>query len=343
VRVHYSTFDTLIRRDFINPNQKSWPNLKPSLATSWKRISPTTLEVKLRKGVKFHNGETLTADDVVFTFSKERISGKKAVLKSGRRYFGHLKTVKKIDDHTVHFIAKKPDVALEQRLATYASWILNKKQWMQYKEEGTEWAKTAKPKKSKKKKKKKKKKKVKLTWMHYALKKIRFNPVGTGPLKFVSWKKNQYVKYEAHDDYFMGKPNFKSVTFKVVPETATRIAGLVSGEFDIIVDVPPDQFKVLNRYKDIDVRSVVIENTHMLVFTPIAKNLQDKRLRQALSLAIDRDKLRKTLWLNRNYTPKGHQLPTFGKMYNPDRKGYVFDSEKTKKLVKASGYDGTPI
>ena len=141
----------------------------------------------------------------------------------------------------------------------------------------------------------------------------------------------------------MGKPNFKSVTFKVVPETATRIAGLVSGEFDIIVDVPPDQFKVLNRYKDIDVRSVVIENTHMLVFTPIAKNLQDKRLRQALSLAIDRDKLRKTLWLNRNYTPKGHQLPTFGKMYNPDRKGYVFDSEKTKKLVKASGYDGTPI
>ena len=179
--------------------------------------------------------------------------------------------------------------------------------------------------------------------MHYALKKIRFNPVGTGPLKFVSWKKNQYIKYQAFDDYFMGKPAFKTLTFKVVPEMATRIAGLVSGEFDIIVDVAPDQFKVLDRYKDIKIHSVVLENTHMLVFPPVAKNLKDKRLRQALSLAIDRAKLRKTLWQDKNYTPLGHQLPNFGQMYNPKRKGYVYDPEKAKQLVKASGYDGRPI
>ena len=83
------------------------PDLKPSLATSWKRIDANTLEVKLRKGMKFHSGATLTADDVVFTFSKKRMSGKKAVLRGGRRYFGHLKTVKKIDDHTVHFNYQK--------------------------------------------------------------------------------------------------------------------------------------------------------------------------------------------------------------------------------------------
>ena len=106
----------------------------------------------------------------------------------------------------------------------------------------------------------------------------------------------------------MGKPAFKTLTFKVVPEMATRIAGLVSGEFDIIVDVAPDQFKVLDRYKDIKVLSVVLENSHMLVFTPTAKSLKDKRLRQALSLAIDRDLLRKSLWQDKNYTPLGHQL-----------------------------------
>ena len=179
--------------------------------------------------------------------------------------------------------------------------------------------------------------------MHYALKKIRWNPVGTGPLKFVSWKKNQYIKYTANDDYFMGKPAFKMLTFKVVPEMATRIAGLVSGEFDIIVDVAPDQFKVLDRYKDIKVLSVVLENSHMLVFTPTAKSLKDKRLRQALSLAIDRDLLRKSLWQDKNYTPLGHQLKNYGNMYNPKRKGYVYDPEKAKKLVKASGYDGKTL
>jgi peptide/nickel transport system substrate-binding protein len=81
----------------------------------------------------------------------------------------------------------------------------------------------------------------------------------------------------------------------------------------------------------------------MLVFTPSASNLKDKRLRQALSLAIDRAQLRKTLWNDRNYTPNGHQLPSFGKMYNPDRPGYVYDPEKAKKLLKEAGYDGREI
>jgi peptide/nickel transport system substrate-binding protein len=371
VRVNYSIFDTLIRRDFLNPPKDGeLPALIPSLATSWKRIDNKTLELKLRKGVKFHDGSEFTADDVVFTFSKERMSGKKAVFRKGRRYFGLLKTVKKIDDYTVQIITKKPDLMMEQRLATYASWIVSKKQWMKYKEKGEEWAAKRAAKAAKKKtkdtatgmakdmmgmaqgmmgkaepekKKKKKKKKVTQTWMHYALKKIRWNPIGTGPLKFVDWKKNSFVKFTAHDDYFLGKPAFKSVTFKAVPELATRIAGLVAGDFQMIVDVPPDQFKVLQRYKDIDVRSIVIENTHMLVLTPTADKLKDKRLRQALSLAIDRAKLRKALWQDKNYTPNGHQLKTFGNMYNPKRKGYAYDPEKAKKLVKESGYDGSKI
>ncbi|MEQ8195650.1 MAG: ABC transporter substrate-binding protein, partial [Rhodospirillales bacterium] len=312
VRAHYSTYDTLIRRDFLNPKKNQIPDLKPSLAESWKWIDKNTLELKLRKGVTFHSGDPVTADDVVFTFSRERMSGKNSVLPSGSRYFGHLKKVEKIDELTVRIITEEPDVMLDQRLATYAGWIVSKKQWMQYKDEGEKWAgqqnanmKKNKADTKKESKKKKKKKQVNLTWMHFALKNIRWNPIGTGPLKFVEWRKNQYIKYAANDGYFMGKPNFKTLTFKVVPEVATRIAGLASGEFDMIVDVPPDQFKVLDRYKDIEVRSVVLENTHMLVFNMLAPSLKDKRLRQALSLAIDRAQLRKALWNDRNYTPNG--------------------------------------
>ncbi|MFM1814080.1 MAG: hypothetical protein RLZ98_775 [Pseudomonadota bacterium] len=335
VRVHYSVFDTLIRRNFTDPKDGG-ASLMPGLAESWKRIDPTTLELKLRRGVKFHNGDAFDADDVLFTFSAERMLGKEALLRDGRRYFSHVKAVEKVDDHTVRFVTKKPDLLLEQRLATYASWIVSKKQWMSHKKAGEEWA-------GKQPKTEEGSKAGPMTWLNYALKEVRWNPVGTGPLKFKSWKNNDHVTFVSNDEYFLGKPNFKSVVFKEVPELAARIAGLVAGDFQMIVDVTPDQFKLLEGYKDIDVRSVVLENSSVLVLSPTAEKLKDKRLRQAMSLAIDRDALRNALWQGKNYTPNGHQLPSFGPMYNPKRPGYVYDQAKAQELVKASGYDGSEI
>jgi peptide/nickel transport system substrate-binding protein len=86
------------------------------------------------------------------------------------------------------------------------------------------------------------------------------------------------------------------VTFKQVPEISARIAGLVSGEFDMIVEIPPDQIPVVEGYKDLNTQSVVLENSHLIVFNTNHPQLKDKRVRQALSLAIDRQKLVKTLW-----------------------------------------------
>lgn len=317
VRATYSIFDTLLRRDF-SVEGGGAAGLKPLLAESWKRLSPTVLEVKLRRGVVFHNGEELTADDVVFTFSPERLTGKGAAIPEGRQYFGHLEEVRKIDSHTVQFVTRTPDVVLEQRLATYSAWIVSRKHWEQFKTEDPKW-------------------------MQRALREVRWNPVGTGPLKFRDWKKDQYIAFTANDGYFLGKPAFRTLTFREVPELATRIAGLVSGEFDIIVDVTPDQIPVLARYRDVEVKSVVLENSHVLIFNTHAPSLKDKRLRQALSLAIDRKRLRDALWRGANHTPNGHQLKSFGPMYNPDRKGYAYDPELARKLVKESGYDGRTL
>jgi peptide/nickel transport system substrate-binding protein len=318
VRITYSIFDTLIRRDFsvAGGGPKS---LKPSLAVSWTRYGPNELEVHLRHGVKFHDGSPFTADDVVFTFSPERlIGGKSAAIPEGRAYFGHLKEVRKIDDYTVRFVTQEPDPVLEQRLATYDGWIVSKAQWMKYKTDDP-------------------------NWMRNALREIRWHPIGTGPLKFKDWRKDQYMSFVANDDYFLGKPAFKSVTFKEVPELATRIAGIASGEFDIIVDVSPDQIETLKRYKDIDVRSTVLENSHIVVFNMSAPVFKDKRLRQAMSLAIDRKKLRDALWRGQNYTPNGWQLKTFGDLYDAKRPAYAYEPKRARELVKASGYDGRPI
>jgi peptide/nickel transport system substrate-binding protein len=314
IRVTYSLFDTLLRRDFSTENGA----LKPLLAESWSRISPTVVELKLRRGVVFHNGAPFDADDVLFTFSPERLTGKEAVIPGGRQYFGHLKEVQKIDSHTVRFVTEQPDPVFEQRLASYSSWIVSHKHWQSFRSDDPKW-------------------------MQRALREVRWSPVGTGPLKFAGWKKDQFVLLEANDRYFMGKPNVKSVNFREVPELAARIAGLASGEFDIIVDVTPDQVPVIERYKDLQTQTITLENSHLVVFNPNAPALADKRLRQALSLSIDRKRLRDALWQGRNYTPNGHQLKAYGAMYNPNRKGYEYDPQKARQLVKASGYDGRTL
>ncbi len=119
IRATYSIFDTLLRRDFTNNS------LKPLLAESWKRVGPTILEVKLRRDVVFHNGDPFDADDVVFTFSPERLRGANAVIPAGRQYFGHLREVQKVDSHTVRFITDKPDLVFEHDWRLTLRWIVS--------------------------------------------------------------------------------------------------------------------------------------------------------------------------------------------------------------------------
>ncbi|MGH6619704.1 MAG: ABC transporter substrate-binding protein, partial [Alphaproteobacteria bacterium] len=94
---------------------------------------------------------------------------------------------------------------------------------------------------------------------------------------------------------------------------------------------------------DLNTKSVVLENSHLLVFNTNHPLLKDKRLRQALSLAIDRKKLVDTLWHGKTYTPNGHQLASFGPTYDKSRTGYRYDPAAAKKLLKESGYAGEPV
>jgi peptide/nickel transport system substrate-binding protein len=306
-RVTYSVFDTLIRRDFLGSPDGGGSDLKPHLATSWERVSPSELIVHLRKGVKFHNGDELTAEDVAYTFRDGRLRGAKAQIPGGKPYFGILADVVAIDPYTVRFTTTVPDVLLEQRLASWCAWIVNKRA---YEEMGFDAYSRA--------------------------------PVATGPYKVVSHKQNEATALEAFDDYFLGVPSAKRVTFRAVPELAARVAGLVSGEFDLITNVPPDQVSIIASYDDIDVRSVVLANAHVLVFDNHDKVLSDKRIRQALANAIDRQKLVDTLWLGKAKVPGSHNYPEYGQMYVQDRK-LPYNPEKAKALLAEAGYKGEKI
>jgi len=306
-RVTYSIFDTLIRRDFLGTPDGGGSELKPHLATSWERKSPSELIVTLRQGVKFHNGDELTSEDVAYTFRDGRLRGEKAQIPGGKPYFGILANVEAVDKYTVRFATSVPDVLLEQRLASWCAWIVNKRA---YETMGFEAYSRA--------------------------------PVATGPYKVVSHDQSEATVLEAFDDYFLGTPTAKHVTFRAVPELAARVAGLVSGEFDLITNIPPDQESVVGAYDDIDVRSVILANAHVLCYDTRDPVLADKRVRQALSAAIDRQKLVDTLWLGNAKVPGSHNYPEYGQMFVEGRK-MAFDPEKSKALLKEAGYNGQKI
>jgi peptide/nickel transport system substrate-binding protein len=303
-RVTYSMFDTLIRRDFLSAEGGGGSVLVPGLAVSWTRLGPDTLELKLRDGVAFHNGAPLTAADVAFTFSKERFDR----LPEGAAYFGVLETVEVVDPLTVRFKTKAPDPLLEQRLASWASWIVNAEDWKAKAEKGE----------------------------------VR-DPVGTGPYRLVEFSPDQQIVLEANESYFGGAPNAGKVTFRQVPETAGRIAGLVSGEFDIITNIAPDQIAELERYDGVDVRTVTLANSHVLAYNDKQPVLADKRVRQALNLGINRELIVEALWGGKAVIPQGHQYPEYGDLFDATRSAPQYDPDRARALLAEAGYKGEPI
>ncbi len=306
-RITYSGFDTLIRRDFLSAPGATGTGLVPSLAVSWDRIGPQELVVHLRQGVLFHNGDELTAEDVTFTFSAERMWGPSPLIPDAKNYFGVLDEVTALDRYTVRFHTRVPDILLEQRLASWASWVVNKRAYQALGINGFARA-----------------------------------PVGTGPFRLVKFSGDTEFVYEAFDDYWMGRPTAAGVTFRKVPEVAARVAGLISGEYDIVTNLPPDQLDVLEGRRGIEARSVVLANAHLIIYDCRGPAMGDRRVRQALSLAIDRKLLVESLWHGRAIIPNGHNYTEYGDMYLPGHE-YRYDPDRARQLLHEAGYDGTPI
>jgi len=306
-RVTYSIFDTLIRRDFLSAPDGGGAALVPGLAKSWTRVSPQELVVTLRPDVRFHNGDPLTADDVVYTFTSQRMFGDKPWMPEAKTYFPTLETVEAVDSHTVRFRTRVPDVLLEQRLASWCAWIVSKRAYEVLGFDGFSRA-----------------------------------PVGTGPYKVRELRTDDRIVLDAFDDYWDGKPTARTVTFRKIPELAGRIAALQSGDVDMITNVSPDQVALLKRRPEVDVRTVVLANIHMLTFDERGVAMGDKRIRRALSLAIDRQLLVDTLWDGTAVVPRSHNFPEYGDMYLPDRQTR-YDPAEAKRLLKEAGYKGEKI
>lgn len=310
-RIVDQIFDTLIARDWFRDGASGdGIELVPALAESWERIDDRSVRFTLRQGVLFHNGDELTAEDVAYTFSSERLWGDEAIqtIPNGRNFSPNWDEPVVEDTHTVVLRTKTPSYLIEKYVASWLGKIVPKEYYQ-------------------------------------SLGPVAFgnSPIGTGPYRFAEFIANDRVVLEANDDYWGDTPTAARITYQIVAEPATRVAGLISGEYDIITTLTPDDMALIDGYPDLETRGTLIENVHMFTFNMNQPVLQSKELRRALSLAVNRPLLVEALWSDLAYIPNGFNFPHYGESFDPDRQALKYDVEEARRLVEASGYDGTPI
>ena len=295
----------------VHTNEKQ--QLGPGLAVSWKPLSDTVWEFKLRQGVKFHDGSPFTADDVLFTF--ERAPNVEASPSSFALYTKG-KTLKKIDDFTIHITTERPYPLMPNDVSTLN--IVSKKHG--------EGAKTA----------------------DYNSGKAA---IGTGPYKFVEWVPGDRLVLEKNPDYWGEKAVFDHVVFKPINSDPTRVAALLAGDVDMIDLVPTADIAHLKANPDVVLsqgvsnRVIYLHLDHDRDDSPFVtgtggKNpLKDLRVRKAISKAINRPAIVEKV-MEGVAIPAGQLLPEGFFGVSPNLKVEAYDPEGAKKLLAEAGWGG---
>jgi len=279
--------------------------LAPGLATEWKLQGQTTWVFKLRSGVKWHDGESFSSADVKFSIDRSLDKTLK-----GNRVTTVLTTVDRVeapDPSTVVVHTKKPDPLLPARLGFYGGQMIPKKYVEQV---GPD----------------------------------TFNqkPIGTGPVRFVSWTKDDRIVLEANPSYWGGRVDFDRLVVRALPEMAPRVAALLKGEVDLITQVPPDQGERIKANASTAVAGALYGGLYVLAVNSQRPPLDNPLVKQALSLAIDREAIVKELWRGRGVVPNS-MIAQGDNHFDVSLPPLAFKPAEAKDRLKKSGYKGEEI
>jgi peptide/nickel transport system substrate-binding protein len=303
----------------VQRNEKSQP--EPGLATEWKAIDPTTWEFKLRRGVKFHDGSEFTAADVVASI--ERVP---KVPNSPSPFTAYTKQIQKIevvDPYTIRFKTALPYPLMPSDMTQIA--IINKA----FANASTEDFNSGKA------------------------------AVGTGPYKFSKFTKGDRIELVRNDAWYGGRTPWDNVTMRIITQDAARVAALLSGDVQVIENVPTADVaklkgdKKLAIYRGVSDRLMYVHLDSDRAITPTvtAKDgkpldrnpLKDARVRKALSKMINRGAIVERV-MEGEAIPAGQLVPDFLFGATKALKVEPFDAEGGKKLLAEAGYpDGFEV
>jgi peptide/nickel transport system substrate-binding protein len=294
--VLYALHDGLVKPMPGNP-------MAPSLAESWTTSKDgLTYEFVLRKGVRFHNGDPLTGEDVKFSFERYRGA-------AGKLLKDRVAAVEVVEPHRVRFKLKQPwpdFLTFYATPATGAAWIVPKKYVEKVGDEGFKKA-----------------------------------PVGAGPYKFVAFNPGVELVMEAADGYWRKSPSVKRLVIKSVPDESTRLAMLKRGEADIVYSIRGPLAEELRRSPGLTLKPTLGTFTEWLVFTQQwdAKSpWHDRRVRLAANHAIDRKTINEAEYLgfgklSASIIPRDFQFAW-------PAPAYAFDPGRARQLLAEAGYPG---
>ncbi|MDW6002281.1 ABC transporter substrate-binding protein [Vibrio mangrovi] len=303
LQLSHMVFDPLVR---LTQSKE----FEPRLAKSWERINDTTMRFHLRQGVKFHSGNSFSADDVIWTFNRLKSSG------DYKGIFDSVTKAVKVDDYTVDLVTKGPYPLILQN-ATYI-FVMDSKFYSGKTADG----------------------KDKSEIVKHGNSFASTNESGTGPFMITYREQGVKVEFERFKDYWdkASKGNVDHLTWVPIKEDATRVAALLSGDVDMIAPVAPNDLGRIDEAKGIDL--VTISGERIITFQ-MNENSQpafkDKRVREAVVYAINNTGIVKKIMKGFG-TAAAQQSPIGFTGYNPDLKPR-YDLKKAKALMKEAGYE----
>lgn len=302
LQLSHMSFDPLVRFT-------QTMDFEARLAHKWQRLNDTTMRFHLRQGVKFHSGNDMTADDVVWTFKRLQSSA------DFKAIFEPFKTMIKVDDYTVDLITHKP-YPLVLQTATYifpmdSQFYSGKTQNGKVKDEIVKHGNS------------------------FASAKLS----GTGPFKVSFREQGVKMEFTRFNEYWdkSSKGNVSKLTLVPIKEDATRVAALLSGDIDLIHPVAPNDHKRIKQSKGIEL--VTLPGTRLISFQLNQQNeaLQNPKVRQAIVHAINNQGIVKKI-MKGFATAADQQSPQGYVGHNPSLEPR-YDLKKAKQLMKEAGYE----
>lgn len=286
-------------------------NVEPSLATDW-TISDDGLEYtfNLRDDVSFHDGSPFNAEAVVFNFER-MLNEDHPYYDTGpfplAFYFGQVDTVEAVSEYQVKFTLTEPFAPFLSNLAYPTGLIISPQA---VREHGAE---------------------------------VGRKPSGTGAFQFEEWRANQRVVVTRNPGYWDGAPSLEAVVFRPITDANTRVAEMLSGGIDLMVEVPPDNVSTFVDDGSFELYEQAGPHLWFLILNLKEAPFNNKAVRQAVNYAIDKESLVNDILQGTATVATGPTPPAFGWAYNNDLEPYPYDPERARELIAEAGAEGAKV